>query len=301
MRARKILLCILFLSLLVITFFLLNLEKEPSHNGRTVTQWAEQYRKRHNGMTRTYHVFLPFAEWPVDEKKEEPELNALLQIGLPALPILNRLREYGTVHPKLYWKFWRRIPPNFRKHLAQKPEPTAEWTTDMIEMMTILITTHRGHPRAQNYLKPLFKGAVEIEKGKQFRNGQHIKLLAAAALDEPEAESYLLPYLNAQSPQFIYESGSASAALLNPSTQIVEALFNWAQDGKPEKREVAHEALAFISRNRPDVEDRLWKLFISAPPENRQYWRWAHQSKLFSAGFCLRMNPKLEEWKRASL
>ena len=84
----------------------------------------------------------------------------------------------------------------------------------MVEIMTVLITTHRGNPRARNYLKPLVKGAVEIEKGKQFRNGQHIKLLAAAEVDEPEAEAYLLPYLNAQSPQFIYESGSASAALL---------------------------------------------------------------------------------------
>jgi hypothetical protein len=241
-------------------------------------------------------------EWPAEAQQKEPELAALMRIGLPALPSLVRLRDSGPGNrtQQIYWRFWKNIPTVLQKRLTPPQDKNTQWKMDVTELICMEILCHRNDSGASTAMRPLFDEALKIARSGDFRDGTHFNVLGATAVDEPAAESVLLKEMRAKKVTFLFESASAAAALPDPSDEICDELVRWMQQDKGyDQREIAFEAVGYLSRKRARLREALWNKFLEADPADQGFWMTGLRLQMYPDELAERMRSKIREWLEA--
>jgi RNA polymerase sigma factor (sigma-70 family) len=277
-------------------------DRQPSYGGHTATFWALAYKgKPYHFGTMNYHFFMPFSEWPAVTQQKEPELAALIRIGLPAVPDLVRLRDQGSGDrlQRLYWRFWKSIPAGMQKRLTPPKENNTQWKMEMTELICMELLCHRNDPGAARVMRPLFDEAMKVARSGDFRDGTHFNILAVATLDESAAENVLLKQMRARNVIFQFETACAAAALPNPSDEICDELLAWTDRNRgPMQREIAFEALGYLSRRHARLRDALWRKFLEVDPADQEFWMAGIALQVYPQELTDRMVSAVERWLR---
>ena len=251
-----------------------------------------------------HHFFLPFTEWTTTSQKRNPEIEALIRIGLPAIPSLVRLRDKGPGNSlqRFYWRFWNRIPRSIQRKLTvPKTIDPAQWKMDLTELICMVILCHRDEPDASQFTRPLFQQGLRIAEKNDFRDGIHFNLLAATGVDDRTAEKYLLKQMKKKKVIFTFETGTAAASLREPSAEMYQVLESWLDRSIPEnQRDIAFDALGYLSRKNADARDKLWQMFLEANPADQQYWRVGLGNGYYPKDLSVRMENTIHAWLKST-
>jgi hypothetical protein len=277
---------------------------EPTFKGQTVTGWALKYLKRNGSGTMTHHFFLLFTEWTAASQQRNPELDALVKIGLPAIPPLVKLRDHGpgTAFQRFYWRLWDHIP-NAVQHRLVAPHgvDSVDWKMDMTQLICIVLLCHRDESNAPQFTRSLFEESLKVAQSNDFHNGIHFYLLAATGINDAAAEKYLLKQMEPKDVIFVFETGSAAASLHRPSDAIYKVLGSWLAPSTPQnQRSIAFEALGYLARQNPVVEEQLWQRFLEANPGDQEHWRIGLGNGYYPKDLSARMESTIHDWLQST-
>jgi hypothetical protein len=170
---------------------------------------------------------------------------------------------------------------------------------EMTELICMELLCHRNDPGAARVMRPLFDEAMKVARSGDFRDGTHFNILAVATLDESAAENVLLKQMRARNVIFQFETACAAAALPNPSDEICDELLAWTdRNGGPMQREIAFEALGYLSRRHARLRDALWRKFLEVDPADQEFWMAGIALQVYPQELTDRMVSAVERWLR---